>query len=308
MTVLVLGLLGGTVAAFGVTQALKLERWPLVSPRVTKTFSPACRCASRVADLSFRLRRSERLDAVVVDADGETIRTLASDSERPRGRVALTWDGSSDAGERAPDGAYRLRVHLERRDRTILIPNVFRVDTRAPQVELLTGAALISPDGDGRNDALAVEYETNEKSRASLLVDGSVVVRGQARPAGRRAFTWPEQSVGAGVRTIAVEARDMAGNRTVSQSIVVRVRFVELEADVVRARRGGLLRFRVDTDVVAFRWVLESRRGRPLLRGTATRASVTVRLPRRLRRGEYALRVSARGHGDRARVVVRAAR
>ena len=37
---LVLGLLGGTAAAFAVTEGLKLEPSPILSPRIAKVFSP----------------------------------------------------------------------------------------------------------------------------------------------------------------------------------------------------------------------------------------------------------------------------
>ena len=128
VTLLVLALLGGTAAAFAVTEALKLEGWAIARPRATKTFAPDARCGPRKARLSFRLLRSDRIDAVVVDAEGRPVRTLASRVPRPRGRVRLRWDGSRDTGGRAPDGEYRLRVHLARKDRTITLPNVVRLD------------------------------------------------------------------------------------------------------------------------------------------------------------------------------------
>ncbi len=46
-TLLVVALLGGTAAAFAVTQGLKIEPSPILAPRIDKVFSPVCDCATR---------------------------------------------------------------------------------------------------------------------------------------------------------------------------------------------------------------------------------------------------------------------
>ena len=48
------------------------------------------------------------------------------DGESRQGDVRLAWDGSTDAGEPAPDGVYRVRVHLYRQDDTITLPRISR--------------------------------------------------------------------------------------------------------------------------------------------------------------------------------------
>ena len=106
---LTLLLLAGTTLAFGVTQTLKLERSPITGPRFDQIFSPTCRCETDIAQLSFRLRRPDRVDAVLVDGSGDPVRTLASDLPRPRGRVTFLWNGRDEAGEVVSDGRYRLR-------------------------------------------------------------------------------------------------------------------------------------------------------------------------------------------------------
>jgi len=74
-TLLVLALLGGTAAAFAVTEGLKLEKSPILSTRVTKEFSPTCGCPTRVATISFRLRKADRLRLQIVRGDA-VVRTL----------------------------------------------------------------------------------------------------------------------------------------------------------------------------------------------------------------------------------------
>jgi hypothetical protein len=127
--VLVLALLIGATAAFAVSEALKQERSPVVRPRFTKVFSPTCDCAERTATLSVKLRKRTVIEAVVVDAEDEPVRTLASGVRRGPGRITFMWDGRDDAGRVVPAGEYRLRMHFSSGDRTIVIPNVVRVES-----------------------------------------------------------------------------------------------------------------------------------------------------------------------------------
>ena len=132
VTVLVLVLLAGTAAAFALTEALKLDGQAIARARVTKAFTPESRCGPRKARFAFRLLRSDRIDAAIVDSDGRAVRTLATGLTRDAGRVRLTWDGSRDGGGRAPDGDYRLRVRLAREGREITIPKVVRLESGRP--------------------------------------------------------------------------------------------------------------------------------------------------------------------------------
>ncbi len=129
---LVLALLGGTAAAFAVTEALKLDGQAISNPRVTKAFAPGGRCGPRHARFAFKLHRSTPVDAVVVDANGDPVRTLRTGVTRRRGWVKVKWGGAQDGGTRAPEGEYRLRVRLTREDRTITIPNVVRLESARP--------------------------------------------------------------------------------------------------------------------------------------------------------------------------------
>lgn len=129
VTLFVVALLGGTAAAFAVTQVLKVEGQAISQPRVTKRFAPAARCGPRKATFTFKLHRSNAIDADVVDADGQAVRILATGMTRRRGWIRLTWDGSRNDGARASDGEYRLRLHLSREDRTITIPKAVLLES-----------------------------------------------------------------------------------------------------------------------------------------------------------------------------------
>jgi hypothetical protein len=316
VTVLVLALLVATTAAFALTEALKLQLSPVTAPRFDKLFSPTCNCETSVARLALRLREPATVDAVVVDEDGDAVRTLAMNARRRRGPVAFEWDGRSDAGEVVPDGRYRLRIHLDEQRRTIVIPNPIRVDTDRPRLELVTRPQrAFSPDGDKRNDRIRFLYRATERSQPLLFVDGALGLRGRTRPPGEARIVWGGDFRGdlggARVRRLWLRVRDRAGNLSdAAGPIVVRVRYVELSQRVLRAQRGGTLRFRVVTDVPTFRWELRGPRGRMLLGGVEVgRKVVAIRLPPRIRGGRsYRLRVFAHRHSAAARVVVVPAR
>ena len=304
-----LALIGGTTAAFTLTEALKLERSPIGNVRVRPFFSPTCECLKGVARIAFRLREEDRLDAVIVDSDGEDVRTLASSEAHSRGRIVFRWDGRTEAGAVAPDGAYRLRVHLDDARRTIVVPNVVRLDTEPPVAELVSlEPRIISPDGDGRRDAATLTVRLSEPARPVVLVDGSPAAGEPLAEAGTSELRWAgtthRRALPAGADVVGVRAVDRAGNRSeISSGLTVRIRYVTLGRDAYRTRRGGVLRFRVSTDAEAFRWQI-LRRGVVVLRGEGERPSVAVFLPTRVERGRYVLRVVAEGRHDEAELLV----
>jgi hypothetical protein len=307
IAVLVLGLLVATAAAFAVTEALKLERSPIAGPRFTKLFSPTCSCENQTAHLRFRLRRADRLDMVVVNADATPVRTLATNLSQGRGVVSLEWDGRDNAGAVVPDGPYRLRVHLARAHRTIRMPSPIFVDTARPQVRLV-GAVLpvISPDGDGRNDGVALTYVTSEGGRPFFLANGVVAGEGAFTHRGRAVAEWDgtmrRQSLPAGPYELRIRFRDRAGNFSAqSNPLEVRIAYIEVSPAVVLARAGGNLRFTVTSDARTFSWRL-MRNGRRVAGGGQTPGGVVAALPRGLRPARYVLRVTANGHSDYAAV------
>lgn len=305
-----LALIGGTTAAFTLTEALKLERSPIGRVTVRPYFSPTCDCARNMARVSFRLREGDRLDAVIVDSDGEPVRVLVNGEERSAGRVVYLWDGKTDAGTAAPDGAYRLRVHLDEQHRTIVVPNVFRLDTEAPSVELVSAAPrILSPDGDGRRDSATLQISLAETARPFVLVDGKKVETGSIVDAGESELEWSGTSEGTdlpeGTYVVGVQARDRAGNLSPpSSGITVRIHYVTLGRASYRATRSGVLRFRVSSDAERVRWRL-IRRGKVVLAGETDPGGAAAQLPPRVQRGRYILQVTANGHSDEAKVFVR---
>lgn len=313
-----LALLGGTSAAFAITQALKLERSPITAPKFDRVFAPTCGCPTARTRLRMRLREAARLTVTVVNRDGRPVRGLVENLRFSKGAVNLSWDGRTDGGALAPDGRYRVRIHFPAKGRTILVPQDVRLDTKPPVARIVRVPALVfSPDGDGKNDHLKVVYTSSEKGAALVLADAEVAVRGKPRAAGLSRVTWAgrigDEVKLPGTYLLELRVRDRAGNLSKPiEGVPVRLRFIELARITSRVRAGGVLRFRVVADALPFRWQLlgpdAEDSTRLAVSGEGERNVVVVRLPRRVERGRYLLRVEARGNEDEAVVFVTGAR
>jgi hypothetical protein len=303
-TLIVLALLGATAAAFAVTEQLKLEKSPITGTRVDKVFSPVCECARDLAEISFRLRAAQVVTVDMLDSQGRKVRNLVQNRRERAGRVTYVWDGRDDAGRIVGEGVYRPRVRLRKHGRTIVLPNPIRVDTTTPVIDLVSVAPRVfSPDGDGRNDRVAAEYEIDEPGQAMMLVDGRRRAFSRYRKREGR-IVWFGRGVDGrpvrpGTYEIRLRAIDKAGNRSArTRAVDVRVRYVELFPDLVQATAGKPFRIRVMTDAASYRWVFGDRRGR------ARRKVLVLRAPETP--GTYPLYVIVGRWADRAEVSVSA--
>jgi hypothetical protein len=293
---LVVALLGGSAAAFAVTERLKLERSPILDTRVDKQVSPTSGFPARI---SFRLRKADNLSVAIVDADGKVVRERVTPHHVPKGVQHLTWDGRDDAGVPVADGEYKPRIHLAGQHRTILLPNPIRVDSEAPGISLRgLNLRVFSPDGDYRFDYLTVRYRLSEPARALLYANGHLVVKSKFFD--RRTLRWNGRADAlprpAGRYRLQLRAIDRAGNISDATRIfTVRIRYIELARHVIRVASGGRIVVRVSTDAHAYTWRIGPRHGRVHQQRLVLAAGAP---------GRYRLVVSERGHRDSALVVV----
>ena len=304
-TLLVVGLLGGTAAAFAVTEGLKLERSPITSTKVPlKVFSPVCACRTSLAPVEFRLRKADRVTVRIEDAQGTVVRTLVAGEAAPRGRFAVSWDGRGDSGALLPEGTYKPRVHLAHAHRTIVLPNPVRIDVTPPTIRLVRPIpAIISPDGDHRHDQVRARYRVDEPAHAVLYVNGTRRYRGRTQQLMGEA-RWTARSRGHGVPAgrygVSLAAVDVAGNASKPILVgVVRVRYIALAERLIRVRARARFRVRALTDAPNVRWRLGQRTG-------VARRSFRLRAP--AKPGRYHLLVQVNRHAARATVIVRPAR
>jgi hypothetical protein len=301
-TLLVLGLLGGTAAAFAVTEGLKLEKSPVSAVRVeTSVFAPSCDCATRKAHFAIKLRKSDRVRLDIVHGQ-KVVRTLIFGRRFSRGWHSFTWNGRDDFGAFVPQGTYRPKVHLVGQHRTIVLPNDLLVDRTAPAITRVSFEPLtISPDGDGRTDQVVVTYRTSEPAHGLLLVNSTQVVRTRSQKTSNSLIWYGKLDGGsapAGVYRLALAAEDRAGNVSrPTRAVSVLVRYITLARATIRAKPRGQFDVRVATDARSFRWRFAGRAG------TARPGVLVLHAPKRP--GRYHLFVDERGHGARAVVLVR---
>ena len=304
-TATIVGLLIATAAAFAITERLKLTKSPITGTHVSSRFSPTCSCARGKANISVKLRHGDTVDVTIDDARRRPVRRLVVAERVPRGRTVFRWDGTTDAGTRAPDGVYLVQIHLDARHRTILLPNRIVLDTVPPEIEAATpNRAQFSPDGDRQADSVTVHYALSEPAHALVFLDGTRIVRSRFQRQ-QDAFTWNGVVNGRplppGTYTLTIGAVDDAGNATpVARQAHVRVelRYIALANHRLTGVAGGSpFELGVSTDAKRYGWRLGTRHGfahGPLLRLVAPAAP-----------GRYRLTVTAHGHSDHGVVVVK---
>jgi hypothetical protein len=300
-TALVLALLAATSVAFVITEGAKLEKSPIAGTKVTPIFSPSGKTQTS-ALVQFRLRKPERLEAWIEDADGNRVRDLQAPRSFSSGdRLELVWDGFTGSGTVEPDGVYRPVVKLLRSHRTIVLPSPIRLDTKPPVILIKRPQyPLLSPDGDGRRDSFAVPYRINERAHAILSVRGRQVefTRSQ-KPAGELHWNGKlnNRPVLPGRYLLTAAAQDEAGNRSAPVPFAIaQVRYLSVGRDRVVVPPGGKFALRVSTDYPRVGWKL---RGRSGVQRTGT---LHLRAPKSV--GVYRLFLTAGKHSKKVTVVV----
>ncbi len=256
-------LIASTAVAFAKTESLKLQRWPITHTRVSKHLSPTCRCDTKSARISFRLRKNDRLTVEIVDSDGDELRRLADDKAMRHGLVQFAWDGRDDSGLVAAEGAYQVRVHLKRARGTITLPNLIRLDRTPPRATLVSASPLtISPDGDRRADAVHIRFKLSEKGWGLLYVDGRLAVKARMKT---RKIDWRgtvRGRVSEGVHRLRLSAMDRAGNvAPLGRAFVVEVRILELEPKQIGVLAGKRFSVSISSDRRRVHWRFAGRDG-----------------------------------------------
>jgi hypothetical protein len=303
-TATLVGLLIATAAAFAITERLKLVKSPITGTKISKVLSPTCGCARGKANISVVLRRGDTVTIEILDAELRPVRLLVGSEPVPRGRTVFRWDGRTNFGGRAPDGVYRVQIHLDRQRRTILFPDRIVLDTTPPEVlDAHASRPQFSPDGDTVGDSVSILYRLSKQAHALVYLDGRRIIRSRSRrPSG--AVVWTGRLDGKvlrpGTYTLSVGAVDLAGNVTPAGGrarVRVEIRYVELATNRIVVAAGKRFDVGVSTDAEQYTWKLGARKG------VASGPVLRVRAPQVP--GRFTLTVAYLGHRDRAAVIVR---
>jgi hypothetical protein len=302
-TLTVLGLLIGTAAAFAITEKLKLEKSPITGTFVSSAFSPVCGCARDKANISVKFRKKDTATVVVLTAGRKPVRTIVEATPVQRGRNIFRWDGKTDAGTQAPDGTYRVQIHLAKAHRTILLPNTIELDTKTPVVVPVAARTEFSPDGDHQADTVTIRFTLSEPAHVLVYLGNRLLIRSRSHTM-RGAVTWSGRIDAhlhpAGPVTLSIGAVDLAGNAVPAAQrphVQITIRYITLANRRITVTAGRRFDIGVSTDSRRYGWSLGGRHGYahgPVLR---------LRAPKQP--GRYVLVVTEHGHSDRAVVTVR---
>jgi len=257
--ILVALLMVATGVAFAVTEHLKLQPSPIRKTRITKLFSPTCQCDGSKAVIFFSLRRSERVSISIVNPDDKEVRLLMVDESKPKGRLRAVWNGRDNTDRLVQSGDYYVHVHLAIERRTILLPNVIRLDTKAPEIKSVKlSPNTISPDGDGNNDVVHIKYRLNERASVLLFVDGKLAETTRYRAGKSGRFDWKgavDQHTLTGWHSLTLKARDLAGNVSKpTEPMPVRLRILKVSPTRIKVAAGSTFTLAISTDRESVRW------------------------------------------------------
>jgi hypothetical protein len=331
-----------TFGAFFAAQRLKHAPTVIQSFKANRVFSPNSDGRLDRFNVSFLLEEADDVTVDIVDHRGDEVRTLADDRplEAYRKIPTLKWDGRDEAGRRAPDGLYRVRITLRRQGRSIVVPRAFRLDTQAPKPAVFAtgpdsgpGPELLPRPGAGpvtahlRAPGRRVEvllFKTAPRRPrlvvAQRLADGETKWQWDGRRDGRL--------VSPGTYLVVVRCRDKAGNIGTSAPLSRRsglpvagygakldgragitVRYLGVAPPVDPTPAGERAEFFVDARQQRYSWSMRRVGGppRPIRRGTGTRARLRIHAPGG-ESGVYLLTVRTRRHQVRVPFAVQSSR
>ena len=276
-------LVGATFAAFFVAQRLKSAPRVVQVGHLVKNFSPDGDGRRDLSTMRVRVKERDDVTVTIIDAKGNPVRRIAVSRPMAPGRpVRLAWDGTTDAGDRAPEGIYHVRVSLRRQGRAITVPRDVRLDVTPPRPAI----ARLDAKPDVRGDqwitgpfAGPVQVTVHDVSRRGptffrvLRTDDGpphVVARFATKGPGVATASWDGRledgsEAPAGTYLIAVTVRDLAGNAGTAPvlppqagdipgvpGLSVRRVLAQPPADPVQA--GERTTFAVDSRGRPFRW------------------------------------------------------
>jgi hypothetical protein len=292
-TVVLLGLLLASAAAFAITEHLKLIKSPIYGPDVTKVFSPVCHCATDKATIRFKLRKADTVTVSIVDSKRNVVATLPVQvAHRPKQRLTFRWNGRTSAGTVVSnDSVYHPQIHLARDRHTILMPNKITIDTVAPNVVAASvGNGILVPGHHG----IAIHYTLGEKAHAAVYVHGRRVVLGR-RSAQDGKVKWNGKVGGKapppGRYVLEIAAVDLAGNETPRaerKRVVVSIRDIALGESPINVKPGAGFTVKVRTAAPRYTWRFAGAHG--------TEKTTLLHLHAPAHRGHYRLVVSTHGH------------
>jgi N,N-dimethylformamidase beta subunit-like, C-terminal len=320
-----------TGGAFLLAQRLKQAPKAVDADTLTRVFSPNGDGVNDRARFSIRLRRADDVDVTVLDRrTGRQVRQLINGRHIPANHtVFFSWDGRTDAGTRAPDAFYKLRITLRNQGRSSIANKRFALDTSPPRPAVTavgpgTGPFIVPARGPRSGAPVKVAnpgtdppqwtiWRTDAPKPVAVARFGAARGQGQAYWDGRVGG----HPAPAGTYVAQVRTRDIAGNVGNSPATVppspntpgrpgITVRYLAAQVPPEPVESGQVAEVFVDARGKRYRWRLRRIGGtRTVEAGTSQSARLRVRAPGGAP-GVYLLELTAAGHVYRTPLVVAA--
>jgi len=270
--VVFLALVGATFSAFFVAQRLKGEPAVVRVGQLTQYFSPNGDGRRDANEISVRVTEADEVTLSVVDADGDEVRRLRTAvPAEPYRPLRATWDGRTDAGARAPDGLYRVRVRMRHSGRSVDVQRAIRLDTTPPRPRILGVEPAVTGPAPGGIAFTVRGTSRRAGTRFRVLRTGGarpVEVARFARRPGRRRIRWDGWPAGTrpGTFMVVAEVTDRAGNVGTAPAELppqpgsvpgrpgVTVRALAVSPPLTPVRAGQRARFLVDARRRPYAW------------------------------------------------------
>jgi len=220
-------------------------------------FSPNGDGLDDTLSISFRLSGDANLTVKVVDSAGNTVKTLSNEQPFSAGEHTLTWDGTTDSGEPAPDGEYTVQITATPRSRQQPLAQSIARLTRSPLS--ITSVSVTPSTIRLTKETVNIAFNLSQQATVQVKVyagesteDDGFVVRTLTlpnTPRGTNTVTWDGRTddgrfVAAGTYTIAIEADAVTMTTRLALAGQVRVRSLPdlMPVTIVTSEQNGSTR------------------------------------------------------------------
>ena len=216
-------------AAIVSTYGITVDRVPpklTSSAATTGRISPNGDGVLETVKLTLAASGATRWTMDIAPVGGAPVRSVAGTGAT----ASFTWNGTTDAGKKVPDGTYAATVAAwdaagNRTARSLAVT----VDTTGPLITATVSAPVFSPNGDGSADTTTLGVSSSEQATGTARIyHGTVLVRSWRLTAVTAwAIAWTGRTasgarVADGTYTFKVDVKDAAGNRrTTSAKVIV---------------------------------------------------------------------------------------
>ncbi len=206
-------LIGGAVLLLAIMFPLQWLRTPELVVRANlNTFSPhpgaaaatGADAATGAVTASYDLSEDATISASVYDSAGAVVRTLLAEQKESAGPHFVQWDGATDSGGVAVDGAYRLAITARGPARSTSGSVTIAVDSTPPAVKLVN-----LPDGEKLKSADLLVQGVTEPGAVVQFAGSQDTVTAD----GGGGFTLHRQLVH-GANSFTLLVHDASGNTT----------------------------------------------------------------------------------------------